>query len=319
MLNIRLEKATPASRRKSKSLVQRLQAKAYRLPAHVTNDEDWHRDEPNVKLSRAFAVVLGIHVVAIGGFMAFELFRHKDPQQAQAPRSAAPQEMERPAALAAASSARSAEPLVDDPANEGLRTHVVAPGESLRAIAARFEVDERALMEKNGIGAQRPLETGMKLVIPNRNIAAQHPDTVPAPELPDIPANPLDAVAAVPPPSAATATAAAPPDLPVRKAEPVIDAALKPNRDPKKASTPTLTVARDAGRASASVAALSRSEKKPAAAAPAAGRKTYTVVDGDTYYKIAKAHRVSVDALMKHNSVDPRKLRPGTKLVIPAR
>ena len=46
-------------------------------PARTTGK----RDSPNIKLSRVFGIVLGIHLVAIGGLMAYEMFRHKDPRR----------------------------------------------------------------------------------------------------------------------------------------------------------------------------------------------------------------------------------------------
>jgi peptidoglycan endopeptidase LytE len=55
----------------------------------------------------------------------------------------------------------------------------------------------------------------------------------------------------------------------------------------------------------------------PVPAAPAGG-KEYTVVQGDAFYKIAKAHGVSITALTKANpGVDSRKLKVGQKLTIP--
>lgn len=53
-------------------------------------------------------------------------------------------------------------------------------------------------------------------------------------------------------------------------------------------------------------------------AAPAAGTE-YTIVSGDTLAKIAKKNGVTVKAIEDANpGVDPKKLRPGKKLIIPA-
>ena len=55
----------------------------------------------------------------------------------------------------------------------------------------------------------------------------------------------------------------------------------------------------------------------PVATSPVAG-KEYTVAKGDAYYKIAKAHGVSITALAKANpNVDSRKLKVGQKLIVP--
>jgi LysM repeat protein len=63
---------------------------------------------------------------------------------------------------------------------------------------------------------------------------------------------------------------------------------------------------------------IERPVEQAGSAAPAAGGTKYTVKNGDTFWKIAKAHGTSPDAVMKANRItDPRKLRPGMSLVIP--
>lgn len=59
-------------------------------------------------------------------------------------------------------------------------------------------------------------------------------------------------------------------------------------------------------------------EQAGSAAVPAAGVAKYTVKNGDTFWKIAKANGTTPEAVMKANRItDPRKLRPGMQLVIP--
>ena len=60
------ERSKPQGRGK-KGLLQRLQAGLYKLPAHVTSEDDWQKDAPNIKLSRAFAIVLGILFIVLPG------------------------------------------------------------------------------------------------------------------------------------------------------------------------------------------------------------------------------------------------------------
>ena len=38
----------------------------HRLPAHVTGEADWEVEVPQIRMSRAFAVMLVLHVVEIG-------------------------------------------------------------------------------------------------------------------------------------------------------------------------------------------------------------------------------------------------------------
>ena len=42
-------------------------------------EEDYSAEEPNVKLSRAFVVVLLLHVVAVGGIFAFSALKDQQP------------------------------------------------------------------------------------------------------------------------------------------------------------------------------------------------------------------------------------------------
>lgn len=53
----------------------------------------------------------------------------------------------------------------------GLTTHVVARGETLATLAARFGVDAATIAADNDVAADRSLEVGRELVIDNRHIA----------------------------------------------------------------------------------------------------------------------------------------------------
>lgn len=57
----------------------------------------------------------------------------------------------------------------------GISQHVVAKGESLRSIGARFGVDAATLADQNGISVKSALKVGQTLVIDNRHIV---PDAV---------------------------------------------------------------------------------------------------------------------------------------------
>ena len=64
------------STRKRRSNISR----EFRLPANVMYEEAWEDSGPNMKLSRAFIVVLVLHIVAVGGLAAFNLFDSKTPK-----------------------------------------------------------------------------------------------------------------------------------------------------------------------------------------------------------------------------------------------
>src|SRR6186997_1425451 len=48
--------------------------KNHRLPAHVTGESDWEVEVPQIRMSRAFAVMLVLHIVAVGGLFAFRIW-----------------------------------------------------------------------------------------------------------------------------------------------------------------------------------------------------------------------------------------------------
>ena len=85
-----MKSSTPETGKADPKFVQRLQAfirprkkKTHRLSANVTGEEDWEVDEPQIRMSRAFAVMLVLHLVAVGGLFAFHVFG-KDDREAEA-------------------------------------------------------------------------------------------------------------------------------------------------------------------------------------------------------------------------------------------
>jgi LysM repeat protein len=63
---------------------------------------------------------------------------------------------------------------------------------------------------------------------------------------------------------------------------------------------------------------VTRPVEQAAPAAPSAATRKYTVKNGDTFWKIARTHGTTPEAVMKANRIsDPRKLRPGMRLDIP--
>ena len=49
-------------------------------------EEDYSAEEPNVKLSRAFVVVLLLHVVAVGGIFAFSALKDQQTGKGKSPK-----------------------------------------------------------------------------------------------------------------------------------------------------------------------------------------------------------------------------------------
>ncbi len=65
--------------RKRRSKISR----EFRLPANVMHEEAWEDDGPNMKLSRAFIVVLALHIVAVAGLVLFNFVGKKDEKIGQ--------------------------------------------------------------------------------------------------------------------------------------------------------------------------------------------------------------------------------------------
>jgi L,D-transpeptidase ErfK/SrfK len=71
-------------------------------------------------------------------------------------------------AIVAAVDVQAAEPAL---ISGGITTHVVARGETLKSLSARFGVDAATIAADNHLGADRSLEVGRKLLIDNRHLA----------------------------------------------------------------------------------------------------------------------------------------------------
>ncbi|MFN0125651.1 MAG: LysM peptidoglycan-binding domain-containing protein [Verrucomicrobiales bacterium] len=327
----------------SGSVLYQLNAKLNRLPAHLTSEDDWKHDQPGVRLSRVFGVVLGIHIIAIGGLMAYEMFRHReDPNANTAGLRPASREV-RPTSVAHGDRM---DTFADEPAHHDLRKHVVAPGERLGDIAAQYGVDEKNLMVINKLGEGRAFQSGLKLVIPNRQtegVVSTSPDRLlAASQVPTIEATTPDSRAAASPHETSDGLVAVDPppfdpSLPTKRAELVAEApAVKP-KPSAPAAKPAIRPEVNAAAKPASNAAISAKKpaatpakradssagKKPETAAgkpkpkPKATGRVHVVKDGETAYRIAKAYGVNLDHLIKTNGIQPNTLRPGTTLSIP--
>jgi LysM repeat protein len=178
-------KVTP--RKKLRSAAQRAAKQA---------EEDYSAEEPNVKLSRAFVVVLLLHIVAVGGIFAFSAL--KDHQSSSA--SSKAETSNQKGAVAQGSAARGSgtadkssgktvpadvQKLVETshaPGGSGAKaqnsgsaqegsgetgkTYVVQKGDSPAGIAKKFKVSYADLLRTNNIEDPKKLQIGQKLLIP---------------------------------------------------------------------------------------------------------------------------------------------------------
>lgn len=126
---------------------KRLKATARRVAEPV--DESYYEDdEPNVRLSRAFLVVMLLHVVAVGGIFLFSSFKKDEA-------AGVPPKEERPETIAA-------QP--EQPTNS--REYVVGEDETLGSIASAFGVSRTDLAGINRLNPDATVHAGDKLVIP---------------------------------------------------------------------------------------------------------------------------------------------------------
>ncbi len=123
--------------------------------ASIAAAEDYDNDEPNVRLSRAFLVVMLLHVVAVGGIFAFSSLKKNAPA--------------------------TIEPAVEDlnsktadiPSDS--RTYKVASGDSLGSIASTFGLTRNDLETANNLGESSKIQPGDKLIIPAKSSAQPVP------------------------------------------------------------------------------------------------------------------------------------------------
>jgi LysM repeat protein len=172
---------------------KRLRAAAQRTAKYA--EEDYGSEEPNVRLSRAFVVVLLLHVVAVGGIFAFSALKDR-----QGGSSVGKIEKTGPAngkvaaaqPLAARESGTADKPgtkleaqkIIDssrqtiasgtkpqnggvpESAGEGGKTYVVQKGDSPAGIAKKFKVSYAELLKTNNIEDPKRLQIGQRLLIP---------------------------------------------------------------------------------------------------------------------------------------------------------
>lgn len=120
-------------------------------------------EEPNVRLSRAFIVVLLLHVVAVGGIFTFSALKDRQSNGATAK-----------------SNTDSARPLTATKAVQKLinPTHKVKQGETLSGIAFQYGINVRDLEQANSLKAGTQVNAGRELIIPEKTGATNVPPDV---------------------------------------------------------------------------------------------------------------------------------------------
>ena len=277
-----------------------------------SGDESWKKDVPNIKLSRAFIVVLILHVVAVGGILAFEMFK---PNENIA--SAIPLENEASKANDDVNEEIKERRFAGDLSGTGqFNKYIVQKGDSIKAIAESFKVSRTEILEVNLIDEGHPLVSGRILRIPKPKMSISGEDPVLD--------KPLDESGDFVSIEELTASANQEENNETVQGE---DLSSPVNEDDgfqllsksdqkieKEIIPRAIPVSAEPNVISAKVVREIPAEALIANAAVKNGNldAQYIIESGDTLYGIAKKHRVSVDEILKLNpGVNPRALGIG--------
>jgi LysM repeat protein len=173
---------------------KRLRTAAQRSAAKYAEED--YSAEPNVKLSRAFVVVLLLHIVAVGGIFAFSALKDRQSGSTAGKTEAANQKVTGAPAKTAKETGTADKPvgktvptdvqkLVDtshgsgangtktqnssspaEAGGESAKVYMVQKGDSPAGIAKKFKVSYADLLRTNNIEDPKKLQIGQKLVIP---------------------------------------------------------------------------------------------------------------------------------------------------------
>jgi LysM repeat protein len=152
---------------------KRLRTAAQRAPARYT-EEEYVSEEPNVKLSRAFVVVLLLHVVAVGGIFAFSAL--KDRQLAAnstqlsggTPNHLTADNSTHLTATKTSATTNDLQTAKYDEPSGSSSTHKVKAGETVASIAAELGCTVRDLELANNLKPGTTLTVGRELAVPDR-------------------------------------------------------------------------------------------------------------------------------------------------------
>jgi LysM repeat protein len=136
---------------------RRLQAAAKKSARYA--EDEYFVEEPNVKLSRAFVVVLLLHVVAVGGIFAFSTL--KDRQLSSSTSKKGTDAGASPTATQVVASGR-ARP------QSHTSIYRVKSGDTLPGVAAQFGLTARDLETANNLPPNAQLTGDRELIIPER-------------------------------------------------------------------------------------------------------------------------------------------------------
>lgn len=296
-------------------------ARTRKSSSDSNSDQQWQSEVPNIKLSRAFVVVLILHVVAVGGILAFEMFKPKARSS-----SLVTSEQENNEIRSKEVTKEIVSEIQPDAENDkGYERYIVRSGDSIRAIAESYKISRTELLAANLIDENHPLVSGRILRVPKLSLVVNKGEEFPIPsqpenedyislnKLPELKANSAGNVekvtadkilgdgdkkgdgfqllASVPP---VETSEVVPRAIPVSKTN-----SVRPPKIVKEISTSDFIVTGNELKGQLIVS-------------------THTISSGDTLYGIARKYKISVDSILKLNpGVDPRTLGVGKTLRLP--
>jgi len=281
----------------SRGLIGTLFKGTQRLPAHVSEEPEWYLDGAEVKLTRVFTIVLILHLVAVGGILAFKMIEkasvpsgvvtgvgNEIPEKAEAKKALFPAKvaMAAPAVKQPLKIERKKSVLVEDPSRKGVAVYRVSTGETLVSVARDLGVSVSELRRLNDLHTGDQLYAGKWLSVPDKKTATVGNGSVPKTE----------------------AKVASSPK--VLKAVPIGSSS---KAAPIKAKPVKAIVAKPVVSSGKKVAS---SQKKKTA--------TYTVQSGDNLHKISRKTGVGYSTLITLNKLDkPELLQVGQVLKVPGK
>lgn len=319
--NIRVRNLKKARQRIADAALARPEPRAssrHRFSASTTEENQWESGEaPQVKTSRMFVAMVLLHLVAVGGLVAFHYFGNdgdagKPPAGtkeskagADAPKSTPPASTARARIVPDAPPAETNRPLP-----EGYVEHLVREDETAESIAAGRGITLAELRQANpGVDF---FHVGRRIVLPpRRNVVSAVPDDTArrlAEKQQDSMHYPNNTRAGfnkyAPNPEAAKPQQALP--SPLTRSEP----AVPPRTKPPLPQPPRAKIVDSTPKGSA----VKVVEKKAVKTS-----SSYIVRKGDTLYSISRDTGVSVSALQRMNGIaSPDKLQPGKQLKLSA-
>lgn len=280
----RNRKTSTSAQKTGDGFIGRLFAQT-KLPAHVTEEQDWYLDTPDVRLTRVFTIVLILHVVAVGGILAFKMVEKastpatlagtalSETTEVKAPAESSPANSNvapTPVAVDEVDNSGTEALLVDHPSTPEYQEYRVGSGDSLISIAKKLGVSASEIREINNLDSGSNLSVGRWIRVPKTKVA---------------PASAVAAADPIPAPTPAPTPAPAP-------------AVVKPAPAPVAVKAPVVEAP----------------ATKPAVTSPA----SYEVQKGDTLFGIARRFGIKHTELMAANGIaKPENLQAGQTLRVP--